>query len=149
MERMPDFCLLQNREAWGRPLVLDLETFLVGTAYSLDYREKDAIERQLEDMANDRVTAAKVPGHTIFLTLKYNFSGEEYDRAEILASLRGMADFYYTEVVDRHRANFARYRDGYVPELDDTWHPLTPEQLAEKKARKAARKAAKEDWDNE
>lgn len=140
MKKLPNYCIVENKDEWEYPMVLDTHSMIVGYAYMVDYREADTIAERMDSLANEREPMGKVPGHTIFITPYLNLSGREYTKAEMIQILRGIAEFYASYKIARHPNHYARYRDGYVPELNNEWRPLSPEQLAEIKARKAAKK---------
>lgn len=140
MKKLPNYCIVENKDVWEYPMVLDTKSLVVGYAYLVDYRDADAIAERLDALANEREPMAKVPGHTIFITPYLNLSGRGYAMDEMTSILRGIAEFYAEYKISRHPNQYARFRDGYVPQLNDEWRPLTPEQWAEKKAERKARR---------
>lgn len=142
MSKLPNYCIVDNKDAWDYPMILDTRSLVIGYTYMVDYRDADAIAERLDSLANEREPMAKVPGHTIFITPYLNLSGRGYTAGEMAGILRGIADFYASYKIAKHPNQYARFRDGYVPELNDEWRPLTPEQWA---AKKAARKAKRDE----
>jgi len=148
MEGKVKYCILVNTEAWPRPMILNMESLLVGGLYTLEYNQKEEIESEMSLIANERVTVAKVPGYSIFITPKFTLDGSRIEsKEELLKQLREMAEFYLHYRIEKRPGKYLKMRDDYYPGCPGDWKPWDKEKVAAKKAAKEAARAKREEDD--
>lgn len=148
MEGKVKYCIIENFDEWRVPLFLNLQSLLVGYPYMLEYSQKEEIETELSLIANERHTAAKVPGYSIFITPKFTLDGSRIEsKEELLKQLREMAEFYLHYRIEKRPGKYLKMRDDYYPGCPGDWKPWDKEKVAAKKAAKEAARAKREEDD--
>ena len=108
--KLERFYYMENRES-GKAMILCTEgDALIGCVYYV--REPEENERMLNDIANGRSIAARVPGHSIFITPANTISGRRLPADEVFSILREMAVFFLIDRIKPKPGNFVQLRDS-------------------------------------
>lgn len=140
--KLPRFVIIENPLEDVFNWVMDTEhPYLFGKAYAIRKKKADEVESMIAAIANDRVTAVKVDGYSVFLMAAGTLESGRMPREDVIGILRDMAAFYKEAVLDKKGARFAEYEEG-VP--DDYYTELNKEYIrrrAEYRRRKEYQKA--------
>lgn len=129
--KLPRFVILSNPEENIGNLVMETKPpFFLGKVYSIQKKEEDAVEQMMADIANDRITAIKLPGYTIFLVASGTMAGGALEPEQAKSLLREMGDFYKTAVIERKRGKYRMFQEGVPDNLDQ----LNGKRIREAKA---------------
>ncbi|MGN1220434.1 MAG: hypothetical protein ACI4TU_05800 [Candidatus Cryptobacteroides sp.] len=117
--KLPRFVILSNPDENIGNLVMETKPpFFLGKVYSIPKKEEDAVEQMMADLANDRITAIKLPGYTIFLVASGTMAGGTLDPEQAKPLLREMGDFYKAAVIERKRGKYRKFQEGVPDNLD-------------------------------
>jgi len=120
MKPLPRFILVSHPDL---PQTMVLETrppYIVGSPYCIPKKDGDRVDGFLTSIAHGRVTAVKIPGYTIFLTLWGSLQHrlpETPDEAKAL--LREMADFYKDTALVKNKHKNRIYEEGVPDDIDE------------------------------
>ena len=107
------YAIMQNPEEWDNHYILQIDRpYLVGYPVRIPQSKPEKIEEMLKEIAEGRL-AAKVEGYSIFIVPRGTFTGAECPDDEARETLRGMAEFYFTSQVLRHKFPNKEYLEGY------------------------------------
>lgn len=137
MENIKNFAILDNSERWPRPVILHLESGVIGYPKFIEHEKEEDVNLALENLAHERELGVKVPGYSIFILYSGTIIGRAPSKETRLTILKGMADFFISYKIAPKPNRYVKYSDNYYRGCPGDWRPLTPEQLAAKKARKA------------
>ena len=120
MKQLPRFILVSHPDL---PQTMVLETrppYIVASPYCVPKKDTDKVDSFLTSIANGRVTAVKVPGYTIFLTLWGSLQHRLPDTPEeAKALLREMANFYKETALKRSKHKNRIYEEGVPDDIDE------------------------------
>ena len=117
--RLPRFVILTNPDENFNNVVMETRPpFFLGKVYCIPKKEVDAVEQMMADLANERTTAVKLPGYTIFLVASGTLTGMGLEPEQAKPILREMADFYKSAAIDRKRGKNRLYQEGVPEDLD-------------------------------
>ena len=117
--RLPQFVFLSNPTEGVTDVILETTPpFFMGKVYGIPKKEEDRVEKMLSDIANDRTTAVKIPGFTIFLTPAGSLNGYTLPKQEAVAKLREMADFYVANGFEKKKHRHRQYQEGVPDDID-------------------------------
>lgn len=129
------YYLIEHKDVSHQLMVLDSKTLLVGYPYVLNHDETDKINQFLQQIANGE-NIAKVPGYSIFFTVKFCMIKERYPDDLIKTILNNMAQFYLEYRVQEKPGKYYKSRDDYYPGCLSEKSTWTREQIEEKQKRK-------------
>lgn len=89
-------------------VLLTRDSFLIGKIRTAKPEEASIF---LDRIANERLTAAKIPGYNIFVVADGSLAGRGIDKEDALPILREMAQFFLTERIEPHKHPYKRYED--------------------------------------
>lgn len=109
MTTLPKFVIIDNKQELPMPYVLlTRDSYLIGKVKIVKQEEASAF---LDNIVNERVTAAKVPGYSVFIIANGSMVGRGIDKTDALPILREMAQFFLTERIEPHKHPYKRYED--------------------------------------
>ena len=120
MKTLPRFVLVSHPDL---PQIMVMETrppYIIASPYCIPKKDGDRVDGFLTSIAHGRVTAVKVPGYTIFLTLWGSLRHtlpETPDEAKAL--LREMADFYKDTALAKNKHKSRIYEEGVPDDIDE------------------------------
>ena len=117
--KIPRFVILNNPDENFTNVVMETRPpFFLGKVYGIPKKEVDAVEQMMADLANERITAVKLPGYTIFLVASGTLAGGNIEPEQAKPLLREMGDFYKLAVLERKRGKNRLYQEGVPDDLD-------------------------------
>ena len=117
--KLPRFVFLTNPTAGVSDVILEtLPPFFMGKVYGIPKRDTEKVEQMLSDIANERTTAVKMEGFTIFLTPAGSLNGSIVQKPEAIAKLRDMAVFYRDNGFEKKNHRHRQYQEGVPDDID-------------------------------
>lgn len=108
------YAIMQNPDEWDNHYIIQIaRPHLIGYPVRIPQNKPEAVEKMMKELAEGRI-AAKVKGYSIFIVPRGTFTGEDCPDDKALEAVRGMADFYLTSQVLRHKYPNKEYLEGYV-----------------------------------
>lgn len=119
MKQLPRFVLVSNPDEGLTNVVMETRPpYFLGKAFGIPKKNIDDVEQMMADIANDRTTAAKVPGFTIFMTPYGSLNGERLPDEQARATLRDMAAFYKETAIERKKGKNRIYQEDVPDDID-------------------------------
>lgn len=120
MKKLPRFLFVSNPDEGVFDVILETKPpYFLGKVYGIPKKEEARVEAMLSDIANDRTTAVKIPGFTMFLTPYGSLTGEMIPRQEAIATLRDMAVFYVEQGFERKKHKHRIYQEDVPDDIDE------------------------------
>ena len=141
MENIKSFAILENSELWPRHVILHLKSGIIGYPKFIEHEKQDEVNIALENIVQGRELGVKIPGYSIFILFSGTIMGQRPSSETKISILKEMADFFISYKIEPKPNRYVKYSDNYYRGCPGDWKPLTPEQLAAKKARKAEKMA--------
>ena len=117
--KLPRFVFLTNPTEGVSDVILEtLPPFFMAKVYGIPKKEEERVEQMMSDIANDRTTAVKVPGFTIFLTPAGSLNGTILPKKEAVDKLRDMAEFYLTNGFEKKKHRHRQFQEGVPDDID-------------------------------
>lgn len=119
-KRMPRFVLLRNTEELSNVLVMETTPpFFMATPYCVQKKDVAQVEKMLSDIANERISAVKVPGYTVFLMPYGTLFGGSLSPAEAVLTMREMAEFYSRQALEVNKHKNRIYQEDVPDNIDE------------------------------
>ena len=120
MKRLPRFLFVSNPDEGVFDVIMETTPpYLLGKAYGIPKKDQERVEAMMADIANDRTTAVKIPGLTMFLTPCGSLTGEILPKPQAIAVLRDMADFYLAQGFERKKHKHRIYQEDVPDDIDE------------------------------
>ncbi len=120
MKQLPRFVYISNPDEGLSDVILETTPpFFLGKVYGIPKKDKARVEQMMSDIANDRTTAVKLPGFTIFLTPYGSLQGWRMEREKAVATLRDMANFYRSGIIERKKHKHRQYQEDVPDDIDE------------------------------
>ena len=106
--KLPKFCIIENKQELPMPYVLLTEKpYLIGRIYAIsDENDRSAF---LDSIANERITAVRIPGYSVFVIANGCLAGEWAEARDAKPLLKEMGEFYLTERIEPHRYRYKKF----------------------------------------
>ena len=117
--KLPRFVFLTNPTEGVSDVILETKSpFFMAKVYGIPKRETEKVEKMMSDIANDRTTAVKMPGFTIFLTPAGSLNGYILPKKEAVAKLRDMAEFYRVNGFEKKKHRHRQFQEDVPDDID-------------------------------
>lgn len=111
MKRLPKYLLtIPKGNETENPIIISTDyPYIYG---EVKFIAPDHISSLIDDIANERVNAAKIPGYKVVIFLAGSMERERLTPDKVRDILRGMADFYLNGWIAEHKYSYdKKYSD--------------------------------------